>query len=527
MHVVRPSSSMAHGNGFTETRCKIRALILSVASLFLALACGVDDFDPRSTSRECLNHYEIGVVSGDTHTTIPTDNGSGVIEQRVLDKDLVILARVLDVDLGVVSIDSVKSRLLNPSNYERFKDTLLIEVDLQVQEYLKGEGPNRITAFIEGQRAFNTRDEGNCARSAFAAKHGRLIESKRGIAFLDTTGDSDFYHLGYADQHFVDRWEKHSTWLPGEDERFYDKKSDEWLTLVEVSQRVSSVLEEYNRSDDEKWRGCIYGKYFSKGSDPWAYRGFQLPYEAFRDHDIIFNAEHVPVPTGTMVWNYPDHGGYRSELHMTLEGEDADLFKVAYLSEYKRTANEWLAASGGSGFNLAIWYIPFEGRLEKWTRTDPGHVITAVENLVEGEYKFNLHVEDRSENFVDCGQEDFGPSKFTVIVDADRPTTPPAPVNVRVVQKDQEGWTIGWDHVHGVDYYSVQIYRLDGDEEDFDGMLSDGTEFLQHRIRFADMKGCGDVINIEIWPKGDGTTYLKAFGMPSERVQLQTEPCKQ
>ena len=498
---------------------------MPVALLLLSLACGSDDFDHRSASRECLNHYEIGVVSGDSHTTIPTDNGAGVLEQRVLDKDIVVQAQVLDVDLEVVSIDSVESRLLNPSNYEGFKNTLLIEVDLQVLEYLKGEGPNRITAFVEGQRAFNTRDEGNCARSAFAAKHGRLIESERGIAFLDTTDDSDFYHLGYADQHFVDRWEKHSTWLPGEDERFYDKKSYEWLTLVEVSQRVSSVLEEYNRSDDERWRGCVYGKYFSKGRDPWAYRGFQPPYEDYRDHDIIFNGEQAPVPAGTMVWNYPDRGGYRSELHMSLEGEDAHLFEVAYHSEYKRTSNEWRAASGApGGFRLAIWYTPPKGRDEQWRQTVPGHVITAVENLAEGEYKFNLHVEDRSENFVDCGQEDFGPSNFTVIVDSDRPTTPPAPANVQV-QQDPEGWTIGWEPADGVDHYWVEVYRLEEGEEDFDGSLSDSTELLQHYIRFADMKGCGDVINIEILPKGDGTTYLNAFGETSDPIQLRTEPC--
>ena len=89
------------------------------------------------------------------------------------------------------------------------------------------------------------------------------------------------------------------------------------------------------------------------------------------------------------------------------------------------TANEWRATSGGSGHHLAIWYIHPKGIAEQWRETVPGYVIKAVEDLAEGEYQFNLHIEDRSEDFVDCGQEDPEPSKFRVIVNVDRPTVPP------------------------------------------------------------------------------------------------------
>ena len=454
-----------------------------------------------------------------------TDDGVGTLEQRVLQNDLVVLAQVLDVDLEVVQIGGVESRLKDPSIYEGFEYTLLVEVDLRVLEYLEGEGPNGITAVVESQSVFDTREGEDCARRVFAQEFGRLIDSYQGIAFLVATGDPNFYHLGYAYENFAETWVDHSsTWLAGEDGRFYDRNRDEWIGLSEVRQRVSGVIEEFNRSDDEKWQSCVYYKYFNKGRDPWGYRGVRWSYKDYRDHDIIFNGERVPVPAGTMVWNYSDYHGYRSEFHMRLEGEDADLFEVAYHSEYEHTVNEWRAVSGGSGFHLAIWHMPSKGRSEQWRETVSGHVITAVEDLMEGEYKFNLHVEDRSEDFVDCGQDDRGPSKYRIIVDADRPTTPPAPANVQV-QQDAEGWTIDWDPVGGVDYYWVYVYRLDGDGEKIRAYLGADTKDSRHRIRLADMNGCGDVVYMEIWPKGDGAAYLNDFGEYSEPIQMRTEPC--
>ena len=209
---------------------------------------------------------------------------------------------------------------------------------------------------------------------------------------------------------------------------------------------------------------------------------------------------------------------------MRLEGRNADQFEVAYHSEYEHTVNEWSVASGGSGHHLAIWYIHPKGTAEQWRETRPGHVIKAVEDLAEGEYRFNLHVEDRREDFVDCGQEDHGPSKFRVIVDADRPTVPPAPSNVEVLD-DPEGWTIGWDPVDGVDDSWVYVYRLDVDGEKIRAYLGADMEDSRYRIRLAEMKGCGDVIYVEIWPRGDGETYIKDFGENSEPIELRTAPC--
>ena len=465
-----------------------------------------------------------------------TATREGALEHRALQYDLVVLARVLDVDRDIVQIDSVESPLKGPAMYREFEYTLLFKVYLQVLEYLKGEGPDSITAMVESQYVFDSEEEGPCARMAFAANHGQLIDSDRGIAFLEATDDPDFYHMGYAYEDFVERPGQlhsvgHSRWLPGqrgsedEDWNFHDRKPEKLVGLAEVKERVSSVIEEYARSDDEKWQSCVGNKYFNMGRDPWDYRGVGRSWKDYRDHDIIFNGEHVPVPAGTMVWNYPEHHSYRGKLHMSLEGQDADLFEVVYHSEYERIVNEWGTASGGSGFRLAVWYIPVNGRHERWRQTVSGHVITAVEDLAEGEYTFNLSIEDRSEDFVDCGQDGREPSKFRVIVDADRPTTPPAPASVQVTQRDEEGWTIGWDPVDGVDLYWFKVYRISGGEEKIDAALDSLTGDSKRRIRFQDMRGCGDVVHIEIWPKGDGSAYVKDYGGNSAPIELRTAPC--
>ncbi|MCY4582869.1 MAG: hypothetical protein OXE50_08775 [Chloroflexi bacterium] len=80
----------------------MRDLLLTVALILFALACGSDDIIPqgseRSTGYESLSRYDIQVVAGDSTWATGIDNGAGVLEQRVLQKDLVVLGQVLDVD---------------------------------------------------------------------------------------------------------------------------------------------------------------------------------------------------------------------------------------------------------------------------------------------------------------------------------------------------------------------------------------------------------------------------------------------
>ncbi len=480
----------------------------------------------RYWGHDCLDSYDIKFRGGATWWMSPLPEiGSGALEQRVLENDLAVHAQVLSVNPQVVTIDSVKSRLLDPSNYDGFERTLLIEVRLRVQKYLKGDGPGEITVVVEGQSVFNTEEEGVCAKAAFAHVHGRLIESEAGIALLKQTNDPDFYHLGYADGIIAGTHADHSTWLASEEEMFYDGTLDQWIGIDEAMLRITSVVEEYDRRDDQRWQNCVRYKYWSKGRDRWRYRGIPWGHDWYRDHDIIFNGERVPVRAGETVWSYRDSNGYRSEFRFWLTGRDAHLFEVAYHSEFEWIANEWRAASTGFGHRQAVWYIHPKPFAEQWQTTIAGYTIKAVEHLPEGEYHFYLFDEDQSEDFVDCGQAHPEPNRFRIIVDADRSTVPPAASNVKVLD-DPEGWTIVWDQSSGVEYYDVNVYRLDADGNEAWAYLGKDTEGPGYRIRFDELDGCDDLIYVRITPRGDGETYLRDFGVRTEPIELRTEPCE-
>ena len=261
-----------------------------------------------------------------------------------------------------------------------------------------------------------------------------------------------------------------------------------------------------------------------RNEDAWAYRGVPLPYQYYRDHHIIFNGEDAPVPAGTMVWispnpDYRDDRGRRLNItrNMGLEGEHAGLFEVTYHSLYEYTANEFVGTQGDGRYHhsLAIWRKAREGEAEQGPSTMAGHVITAAADLEEGEYNFDLLIEFPHSG--GCSRRD-----FKVIVDRD--TTPPAPANVRILSKDLDGWTIGWDPTHGVDSYIVRVYRLVEGEQvrGFTG----SPDGLSYRIRFADLSGCDDVVYLKVYPEGDGRIYLREHGEPSRPIEFRAEPCQ-
>ena len=223
---------------------------------------------------------------------------------------------------------------------------------------------------------------------------------------------------------------RHSTWLPYKDGRFYNRGPDGWISLAEVRRRVSSVLEEYNRSSDERWQRCVFYKYFGKGRDPWAYRGVPFLHHEYRDQTVVFTGEDVPVPAGAVVWistdpYYVDEKGRRIlniSRSMSLEGDHADLFEATYHSAFQYTANEWKGTDGEMGPHYeAIWHKWHDGKAHQFQMTYPSLVVTAVEDLEEGEYTFNFkeHTKFNDQDPVDCGQDDGGPRLFKVIVDKD------------------------------------------------------------------------------------------------------------
>ena len=390
---------------------------------------------PRpATVKGCNDLYEIGWA---VFWVSPSpDIGSGVLEQRVLQKDLVVRAEVMNVEFKAVEIDSIDFELKELAwDYEPYRYTLLGEVELRVHEYLKGEGPDLISAIVESQLVFNYPEAIDCAQQELDGEIGGLFDSSEGIALLESTNDPNLFHMGRAFDNFSwkddddSTWRseyRHSTWLPYRDGSFNNRGSDGWISLAEVRRRVSGVLEEYNRSSDERWQRCVTYKYFVKGRDPWAYRGFHFSYEDYRDQTVVFAAEDVPVPAGTVVWISPDpyyaDRSLKVSRSMILEGGHAELFEATHYSEYQYTANEWKGSEGELGPNYeAIWYKRRDGKADQFQMTRAALVVTAVKDLEEGEYTFNFeeHTGFDGQDPVDCGQDDGGPRLFKVIVDKD------------------------------------------------------------------------------------------------------------
>ena len=382
----------------------------------------------------CNDLYETGWVA---LWVIPgPDIGSGVLEQRVLQKDLVVRAEVMDVEFKAVEIEDIDFELKELAwNYEPYRYTLLGEVELRVHEYLKGEGPDLITAIVESQLVFNYPEAKDCAQRELDGEVGELFDSSEGIALLESTNDPNLFHMGRAYDNFSWKGEddntwrseyRHSTWLTYKDGSFYNRGSDGWISIAEVERRVSVVLEEYNRRSNERWQRCVFYKYFGKGRDPWRYRGFHFSYDEYRDQTVVFTGEDVPVPAGTVVWvrsdpNYTDRS-LKVSRSMNLKGGHADLFEATYHSDYQYTANEWKGSDGDMGPNYeAIWHKYRDGKAYQFQATTAGLVVTTVEDLAEGEYTFYFKEQTRfnDQDPVDCGQDDGGPRLFKVIVDRD------------------------------------------------------------------------------------------------------------
>ena len=435
----------------------LRVMMLIPVVAFL-LACGlvarvqlpsVASDLPTPTLTECWNDLK---VRSTFYLTIPGSGGddilgTGLLEQLVLERELAVRVEVVDVESKVAELETAKFEWRgDPYIYGQYRYTVLSEVELVVHEYLKGEGPGTITAVVEGQVVFNSSEATSCAKRVLEDQAGpwAIDIGDEGIALLDSTRYPDLYYLGLASEIFSDGSVQsigHSTWLPhgdgsfynrSEDRDFYDWSSDGQISLAEVRQRVSSVLEEYGRRDNERWRRCVVGKYFNKGRDPWVRHRGVGSYDNYRDHRIIFDGEHVPVPAGTTVWvspkggYYTDDGGNRITVsfNMDLAGEDADLFQAAHRTEYLYFPNEWVGRSGSSGAAsyLAIWHRPRPGERKQTAYTTEAWVITTAQELTEGEYNFNLLIEYvvEGQEPIDCGQGGPEPRKFDVIVDGDK-----------------------------------------------------------------------------------------------------------
>ena len=314
----------------------------------------------------------------------------------------------------------------------------------------------------------------------------------------------------------------------------------------------------------ENPKDCSGRRYIDR-SDRWDYDGIGWSWEWYRDHDIIFHGNHVPVPSGTIIrtlseqaiaWNYPEIDVRGNDVHMRLEGEDAALFAVEYHPTYQFTYNKWRAAidlshlpdpndldalatavasNSCTGFCKAIWHIPDHRHQTRQFQADfKGHIITNVQELPEGEYEFDLHIEFDYGYGFDCGRGDPEPRKFRIFVDKDRPTVPPAPTDVQVSERDNgDGWMVSWTPVGGIENYTIEVSlarldeRLREENPGYGGVLANQkADESPYHIELADIWGeCGNLLKLRIYALGDGTTYLRDFGGVSETVAFHAPPC--
>ncbi len=311
----------------------------------------------------------------------------------------------------------------------------------------------------------------------------------------------------------------------------------------------------------ENPKDCSGRRYIDRG-DRWDYKGIPWSWEWYRDHDIIFHGNHLPVPSGTIIrtfseraiaWNYPEIDVRGNDVHMRLEGKDAALFAVEYNPNYQLTYNKWRGLPDMSAYSddmhemataralntcfdfcKAIWHIPDAHYTLQFQADFKGHIIRAAEDLPEGEYEFDLHIEfDHGYGF-DCGQGDPEPRKFRVIADKDRPTAPPAPTDVQVSERDDgDGWMVSWTPVDGIEFYTIEVSlarideRLREENPGYFGIVAspNADEPPYHLELWYVRRVCGNVLYLEMYALGDGTTYLRDFGGVSETVRFHAPPC--
>ena len=282
---------------------------------------------------------------------------------------------------------------------------------------------------------------------------------------------------------------------------------------------------------------------FDPCDSPWRYQGAHRPYHTYRDHTILFVGDDVPVPSGEIVWAYQDpiiaHDTVRLRLFMAdEESEDSALFKIEHHSEYADfNYNSWRGSSAGlSGFYHATWYKAHWDTELHFQGPFPGHIITTVQELEEGEYTFDLLFDYYTEGeevrvaaAADCRAE----RTLTVVVDEDRPTHPPTPANFQMQeQSGGNSWFIRWDAQNGVSEYWIWVYRLrpgrDDSVVDNKTLRTLRTEESHYPLSFSDLfrvEECGDTFYVRVWAHGDGTIYLYTNSPPTRPIQLQTVPC--
>ena len=501
------------------------------------------DWLPDVTFRQSCEDDGLMIATGSTRP----NGGSKVLEQRVLESDIVIRAKLIEEEVKIVNTSVVRDlgnsidshRYRHWDNYDGYDFTLLHELELQVIEYLSGEGPEVLTAVVESQRIANSEADILCAKRAYEKEVS--FNKSESIFFLDDTGDAGQYYLGLAYSIFKGHdphlW---STQLPGSNEGFYLREKDQWIALDEIRQRVTDVIEEYNQHDDADWRSCVRSKFYSEGRTRGVYRGIHIRLDDLPKQVFNFSGENAPLRAGTTIWEFPN--AHDRDLSSWLEGQDAGRFEINFKSDHPFRFNRYGYFAKWEGSELrglnsvgsANWVAAAEDSLEQRTERYSGHILTTTEDLPQGLYRFNI--EWRDNDAYDCGQ-DREPTEYLVVVtEPGGPSDPPPPPAIRIRDVSKGNITVAWENIPGASKYVLSSISLFDQNDYFKPVTeiqvtNENSSEITWDVDLTALE-CGVEYGYVVQGRGDGKKYIEDWGLPSDwlvlspnGVSAQFSPC--
>ena len=441
----------------------------------------------------------------------------GTLEQQVLEDGLIVHGKLVKSEAKVVETASLPFEAepyldRSESNYPKYMT--VSEVKVEVIEYLNGEGPDDVTAIIDGQVRFSDWAARHCAMFYHEQDVLEYLNLDEGIAYLKATEDPDIYYLGLSINHFSER--PHTRWLHHVGNgKFYDKNEDEWIRIGEARRRIATVVEEYNRhGSDVKWRECVESKYWRYGWRRGQRMGLIRPSLRHLPKQIIhLRDESAPIEAGAMIWQLPrqDYESDGSELNLRLEGEDADKFEVNYQEEFQYSRSRW---KGDAILVYEIYWgiwTPRKGPLPEGDNTQlPGHLITVSESLPAGTYRFYLYEE--AADAVDCGQEE-DPTEYVVVVTEEGKSLElPPPPTVTKTEWTDDSVIFQITPVTGVSKHLISA-KYSGKPYQYFEPIGEITDETTYTVWLDDFE-CGQSIWIGAQSFGDGERYAKFWGEP-------------
>ncbi len=469
-----------------------------------------------------------------------------VLELRALRRDIVARATLLKDEVKVVDAE-VASTLGDSIDvdtnagwayYSEYKYTLLHELELRVHEYLKGQGPDRITAIVASQNVSNSEAEIECAKSIYEDELS--FEEGESVFFLEATDDPDKYYLGLASSITgLDRY-SWSPLMPGTDGEFYLRERREWIALDEIRKRVSNAVQEYSRYEDADWQQCVMHKYAGKEWLGGRYSGLPLSLPYLPKQVFSFGGENVPVLAGAIIWEFPDTL-WQDLNPPRLEGESAERFEITFHQDYEFGIDRyalyfrWEGAEvyGLNGVYSAKWTAVPGDTTAEWTLRQPGHTLTAAEDLPQGLYRFFINWQDPDAR--DCGQDPDLTEYLVVVTEPGGPSEPPpAPAIDLRLMDESNSIEISWENLPGVSKYVLSSVRHHVPYDHFKPLFEiqapdDDTRELTWSADLLSLP-CDMEYSFVVQARGDGRTYIDDWGQPSASAGIivtpENMPCK-